>query len=596
MTSGSSLFLHHINRELLLIKGIGLDESEHIKKLKCCSLMTSGYLLAPFAQIQEIYWKSRKINLLVGELCESDKLHLCNGAPDFYSFLETRREIYSGHTKNYSMYFGKKQQHRNYYRTSPCLNTTAYIKKTFYDLVGPSQISTNFLDADDVDRLRSHANFIRNEMQDSKAAATFTVYGASTITPKPAETRFFGRISSKLFVSHYTSEHNLISPTGIFDDTDIENFDFFPLFDIQINMVLFAKLGLQNVIGDNDFHRPLLNIITHADFDYFAQARIRFLTAATIACDSKIGASNGSRYKIIKFINDLRIQFTNTTSLLSLEILLHSLNKLAEQAASSSTKFKKAFIEMVPENVTKSSLVVFTATDTEDETFRSHCAINKFNYVGIRVFDEFVAAQFTNAQGIDLWHIRTSAGSTGSHGSARISEFAVREIKPQYAFSVGIAFGLDEGKQKLDDVLVSEYIFGYEKAKIGTDKVEPRGDRIPCSALVVSFSRQYSLIDTSFKVHTGGILSGEKLVDDPVFRKSLIALDPKAIGGEMETAGLAQSCHIVGIKFVMIKGVSDFAIGKNDNHQKPAAANAFKFLFSLIGSLSNNAKISVTSE
>lgn len=585
IASNSSLFLHFVNRELLLLKGICFDEKEHVKNLKCFSLMTCGYLLAPFAQVQEIYWHKPLANTLIAELCGSDKLHLCNGASDFHSFIEHRREIYSGHNKNYKMYFGKSQEHKISYRPSPCLNTTDYIKKTLYDIVGASAPKSNLLDVADIVRLKGHAHFIRNELQDSKAAATFTVYGSSSIQPKPEETRFFGRLSSKLFVEHYSGEHGLIVPTGVFDDPAIEDFDHFPLFDLQLNGVLFHKIGLGDLLRDAEFNAPLLSVILHEDFPYFTQLRVNFVSAVAEACGNQVGSGNYSRYKMIRFINDVPFTLSLST-LITATKLVHTLSLLIERASSYNADFKIAFERLSMSSVSKSPIAIFTATELEDEVFLSYCAINKFTHAGLRMFDDFTASQFKNVQGLTLWHIRTSAGSGGVHGSTRISEFAVKEINPLYAFSVGIAFGLDETTQALEDVLISEYIHGYEKVKIGVNGIEARGDRIPCSPRVVSFSRQYYHIDTSFKVHTGGILSGEKLVNDPAFRAGLIALDPKAIGGEMETLGLAQSCHLAGIEFVKIKGVSDFAAGKDDKSQKNSASNAFKFLFSLIDHLS----------
>jgi nucleoside phosphorylase len=114
--------------------------------------------------------------------------------------------------------------------------------------------------------------------------------------------------------------------------------------------------------------------------------------------------------------------------------------------------------------------------------------------------------------------------------------------------------------------------------------LEWRGDRIPCSPDVAGFGRHFGNVDSSFKVHVGGILSGDKLINDEEFRDRINGIDPKCIGGEMEAAGIVTSCSVKGVPFSVVKGVCDFAAQKNDSYQAQSALNAFKFTFSMLGS------------
>src|SRR5262249_50341561 len=60
----------------------------------------------------------------------------------------------------------------------------------------------------------------------------------------------------------------------------------------------------------------------------------------------------------------------------------------------------------------------------------------------------------------------------------------------------------------------------------------------------------------------GTVLTGSKLVDDLDFREQLRALEPEAIGGEMEGAALYGACHDRKVDWMLVKGISDFADGR----------------------------------
>jgi hypothetical protein len=79
------------------------------------------------------------------------------------------------------------------------------------------------------------------------------------------------------------------------------------------------------------------------------------------------------------------------------------------------------------------------------------------------------------------------------------------------------------------------------------------------------------------------VLSGEKLIDHPEFRKRLLERAPEAIGGEMEGAGLYAAAHQHHVDWILVKAISDWADGKKaqhkDENQALAARNAAEFVF-----------------
>lgn len=104
---------------------------------------------------------------------------------------------------------------------------------------------------------------------------------------------------------------------------------------------------------------------------------------------------------------------------------------------------------------------------------------------------------------------------------------------------MGIAFGIDETKQAIGDVLVSKQIQDYALERVNDDgTVTPRGDKPSCSDNLLNRLHQVDAVEKRRgnnwpKVRFGLVLSGPKLIDNLDYRNSLKTLHTEAIGGEM---------------------------------------------------------------
>jgi hypothetical protein len=82
------------------------------------------------------------------------------------------------------------------------------------------------------------------------------------------------------------------------------------------------------------------------------------------------------------------------------------------------------------------------------------------------------------------------------------------------------------------------------------------------------------------------LLSGDKLVDRQDFRDQLCALEPEAIGGEMEGAGLYAVAKREKVDWILVKAICDYADGNKaqdkDKRQQTAARNAARFVFHVL--------------
>ena len=131
--------------------------------------MTCGSLVAPFAQISELYSKNKDVNNLISGLAVAGKFFPYSGAADFPTFLESRQELYGLRKDRYPIYFGKQIQNKSMYKQSSLLSTTGYIKSVLIATVTPGLSPPNIISVEEAARLSSHRAFIT-----SRAFSTYS--------------------------------------------------------------------------------------------------------------------------------------------------------------------------------------------------------------------------------------------------------------------------------------------------------------------------------------------------------------------------------------------------------------------------------------
>jgi len=132
----------------------------------------------------------------------------------------------------------------------------------------------------------------------------------------------------------------------------------------------------------------------------------------------------------------------------------------------------------------------------------------------------------------------------------------------------------------------------YDPQRIGTasdggSHVRPRGERVASAAALLARCQAGRASWKVAPVRVGLILSGEKLVDHLGFREQLRQIEPDAIGGEMEGAGLYAAARNHNVDWILVKAITDWADGQKTTgeagHQELAARNAAAFVLHVIG-------------
>jgi nucleoside phosphorylase len=185
--------------------------------------------------------------------------------------------------------------------------------------------------------------------------------------------------------------------------------------------------------------------------------------------------------------------------------------------------------------------------------------------------------------GTSVFHAHSQMGSGSAGATQQTTERAIQALRPKAVINIGIAFGVNEKKQKIGEILISKQLRLYDLQRVGKKQVIHRGGKPDASTTLVDFFEGIAL--TSWKrakASAGVVLSGEKLVDNFNFRKKLIKLEPEAIGGEMEGAGVYAACHDRKVDWIVVKAICDWGDGDKSKNkrlrQKKAARSAAEFL------------------
>jgi nucleoside phosphorylase len=171
----------------------------------------------------------------------------------------------------------------------------------------------------------------------------------------------------------------------------------------------------------------------------------------------------------------------------------------------------------------------------------------------------------------------TDAGVSTSH--------AIRDLNPSYVFMFGLAAGVKD-QVNLSDVIVATHIFYYEQAKLHSGMVEIRPQSYRTDVFLNNKLNDFASSYTAgYKVRFGPFAVGEKVVADIQTVEELKKSEPRLLGIEMESYGVARAAAgaFHRPRFIAIRGVSDFADEhKTDDWRDQALHNAAGFLVAFL--------------
>ncbi len=149
-------------------------------------------------------------------------------------------------------------------------------------------------------------------------------------------------------------------------------------------------------------------------------------------------------------------------------------------------------------------------------------------------------------------------------GTARL----VQEHHPDCILSTGLAGGIDNSLGVMDVVVGSQTVYHDVWCGMGNayGQVQGMPERFDAHPVLLQCVEGIADRET-MQVKQGLICTGDQFITDREALSRIKNRFPDGLACEMESAAIAQSCHIYGIPFMSIRVISDTP-GNTDNHQQ----------------------------
>lgn len=136
----------------------------------------------------------------------------------------------------------------------------------------------------------------------------------------------------------------------------------------------------------------------------------------------------------------------------------------------------------------------------------------------------------------------------------------IRLFNPDLVVSTGCAGGASD-KLEVTDVVVSSQL-AYHDVYCGCALGETVYGQV--QGMPARYTTPREIVEKALacgeRIHEGLIVTGDWFVDDREKMRSIIRLFPEAMAVDMESAAIAQTCHVFGIPFVSFRVISDIPL------------------------------------
>lgn len=588
------IYAHFLDRELAESVGKSLNPILIENITATILLLTDSDLFCSLSTLFETCSKIPEHFHRMVHLVSNGKLNAISHHPSIREFLETRVALYEHDAMRYPMYFqvsdeiiSNTEKTNIVYKNS---STTAELRKHLRSVAdGDNEFmcSQNTEQQEILTENRSALHFGLDYIEER--AITWAAFSDYTKT-KTSEFSIRKEISAK-YTSHYMRFIGGDIVTGI---PGINYYDHlsssFPLIDFWLLSRIFSFLLPKRSCGSflaDSFVVSLINTEREQMHSSLSQ-KIRILIRALNLQAKSNGHNNfvDIRNHILTKITEIFRSFGPVTVVNNAYNWLFEANNYLDRVLtflSDSSRDAKQTVDFAKklEKGIMTKVLICVATDLEIKTMAEFFGSRKMQ---LKTMYDGNLVYFKCSENVDLelCAVKSQIGSSSAGGSCLTTEEAIRKLQPNFVIAIGIAFGIDSKKQAIGDILVSSQVQCYELQRVGETTIIPRGDKVPAHPGLISRCDAAKIAWKKANIHTGLILSGDKLVDSAVFKKSLIELEPESIGGDMEAAGILAACIRHNTPWLIIKGICDWGENKGDGDQGHACINAFDLFFHIL--------------
>jgi nucleoside phosphorylase len=564
---GENIYYHFFDRELRQSVKASISDEEICKIISVSLLMSDGIFYFPISHFYESYSEFPKSFRYIKLLESLGIVNIASGHDSVENFILSRQEMYKHDKARYPMYFNDISSIWSSNLIVLENSTTEILRNKFIR----DRIIIKEMDDDKVHFFnKTIKNIVEN---DKNKAITYSLF-KNKIPIFRFRKAAYDVITNQLRMqisNYYTQRYlEVTSGTIITNINSIRRYDFLAKNDYLTNYRIYAKI--LKITGANIDSPSFLNLVLSLRkekilFEVILQKlNCLMQSLSNLLGDKKFGIIN----EYDKYLySDKKYSEINDPFSFYRNILLYI------DDISNNHKGLSSEIEIINNN--KKSLVIVVVTETELKalfnTIKVYCPrqflINKI--VDDLMFWELIGCK------LPVYIVQSEMGISGSGSIINTINKVHTYLKPEKILMVGIAFGINEEKQKIGDVLVSKQVWNYEQCKKTETENISRGDKIPASIFLLQLFRSIKL-EYNINVHFGLLASGEKLINSREFLLELKIIEKELIGGDMEAAGLASVCIDKHIEWLVIKAICDWGHDKDSQFQFNAADNACNFL------------------
>jgi len=132
----------------------------------------------------------------------------------------------------------------------------------------------------------------------------------------------------------------------------------------------------------------------------------------------------------------------------------------------------------------------------------------------------------------------------------------IRNFAPDCIISTGVAGGIDSCLNVMDVVVSSRIV--YHDVWCGEGNAYGQIQGLPLYFTGNETLYQYAIsLDTETAIHGGLICSGDKFITDRQELETIKANFPEGLAVDMESASIAQVCHLYEVPFISFRIISD---------------------------------------
>ena len=140
----------------------------------------------------------------------------------------------------------------------------------------------------------------------------------------------------------------------------------------------------------------------------------------------------------------------------------------------------------------------------------------------------------------------------------------INRYKPELVISTGVAGGADPTLDVQNVVVGTEY--AYHDVYCGDDNDYGQVQGMPTrysAAACVAEAIDRTMAESEVTLRKGLIVSGDWFVNSREKMREIMGHFPEAQAVDMESCGIAQTCHIYGVPFVSMRIISDVPLRDN---------------------------------